>query len=72
MTIDQLDSALASCRRVEAENIIVRTQAMFFACQTSGQDMGKFLKSFRELLEAPREDDQQKFQKLWSKSKSKR
>lgn len=68
-TVAQLDSLLESCRRIQAEQVIISTRANFFAAQTSGKDMEEYLKVFRNLLEDPKKrNDLKAFIELTNKS----
>lgn len=56
MSIPQLDSLLESCRRLDAEDVLIRTRGEFFAAQTSGKDVEEFLKPFVKLVSPPEEN----------------
>lgn len=67
--IVQMDSALESCRRVHAEDIILGTN-MSMASQSEGKSVEKFLKPFHRLLndeESENESDLNKFLALFDK-----
>jgi hypothetical protein len=68
MTVEQLDSAIESCRRVEAGRLITQARIDFFASQASGKELEKMLESFHELLEVEKENQLGKFLQLFAKN----